>query len=114
MKNLCTVSDLIESDLLLKSIKEDAYRYFCWILSAYFAEKLLDENNFRSITYIDSDIYFYETIDVLFNQFSDKDIGVFRHRMFPLNPYTYRVEGLLNLGIIHLKNTVIGREALNW
>tara|TARA_A100001515_G_scaffold114207_1_gene95634 strand:- start:1766 stop:2641 length:876 start_codon:yes stop_codon:yes gene_type:complete len=106
------VSDLIESDPFLKSIKEGEYRYFCWILSAYFSNKLLNENNFRSITYVDSDIYFYETIDVLFDQFSDKDIGVFRHRQFPMN--TYRPEGLLNLGIIHFKNTPIGREALNW
>ena len=41
------VSDLIESDPFLKSIKEGEYRYFCWILSAYFSNKLLNENNFR-------------------------------------------------------------------
>ena len=106
------INDLLSENEELQKIKEDNYDYFCWILSAYFTNYLINKYDFDSVTYIDSDIYFYQNINILFEQFGSKDIGVFRHRMFPLG--MYRPEGLLNVGVVYFKNTAVGKEALGW
>src|SRR6056300_352750 len=104
--------DVCENDVTLNELKETKYDYFCWSLSSYFSKWLLDKNIYESITYIDSDILFYQDIKLVHDTIGDKDIGLFRHRMFPLG--IYRPEGLFNVGVVYFKNSKIGKEALNW
>jgi hypothetical protein len=105
------IQDFLKKDLILLKLKEKNYKYFCWSLASYFSNFLL-QTGIESISYIDSDIYFHEDIDYIFQEIQDKDIGVFRHRMFELG-YNYS-EGLFNVGFVYFKNTDIGKSALNW
>ena len=59
-----SASELLEKDFVLNLIKEKNYNYFCWSLASYFSNFLLTEEK-DSITYIDSDIFFNENIDII-------------------------------------------------
>jgi len=105
-----SVDSLIQKDPLLLNLKNSEYKYFCWSLASYFSNYLLLKGN--SITYIDSDIYFHDNIEVILNEMGSRDVGIFRHRQFPLS--TYRPEGLYNVGVVHFKNTQLGISVSNW
>tara|TARA_R100000908_G_C3747700_1_gene142711 strand:+ start:644 stop:1501 length:858 start_codon:yes stop_codon:yes gene_type:complete len=104
------VDSLVQEDPLLLNLKNSEYKYFCWSLASYFSNYLLLKGN--SITYIDSDIYFHDNIEVILKEIGGRDVGIFRHRQFPLS--TYRPEGLYNVGVVHFKNTQLGISVSNW
>ena len=106
------INDLLNNDNNLINLKNSDYRYFCWSLASYFSNHLLSKNVGDSITYIDSDIYFHEKIELLFESFSKKDVGIFRHRQFSLS--ISRPEGHYNVGGVYFKNSDIGKNVLNW
>jgi hypothetical protein len=105
------VEELTKNDNKLENLKQTNYKYFCWALASYFSNYLM-KKNIGNITYIDSDIFFHENIEVILNEIGDKEIGVFRHRQFDMN--SNPPEGLFNVGVVHFKNGKIGRHLLNW
>jgi hypothetical protein len=113
IKNLkpYNVKDLLSKDNDLKSLKSWDYRYFCWSLASYFSNYLLTNNNF-DVTYIDSDIFFHQDIRILLDEIGTNEIGIFRHRQFPLS--NERPEGFYNVGVVHFKNKEYGRLILKW
>ncbi len=106
-----TIDQITSKDRILSDLRAENYRYFCWSLASYFSNELL-ANNCDEITYVDSDIYFHQNFNQLFEEIQDADIGLFRHRMFELNENP--PEGLFNVGVVHFKNTNRGKNALNW
>lgn len=109
--SIYNVGDLINSDINLKNLRDSEYKYFCWSLASYFSNYLL-KKNIDSITYIDSDIFFHQNIQIIFDEISNKDVGIFRHRQFKLN--SYRPEGLYNVGVVFFKNSETGLKVSNW
>jgi len=105
------LNDLLSGDKFLNDLKSSEYSYFCWSLASYFSNFLLyaiDED----ITYIDSDIYFHKSLDIVLDEIGSRDVGIFRHRQFPLN--LYRPEGLYNVGVVHFKSTELGIKTSDW
>jgi hypothetical protein len=105
------LENLLSSDEFLTKLKGSQYNYFCWALSSYFSNFLL-HNLDKDITYIDSDIYFHESLDVILEEIGSRDVGIFRHRQFPMN--AYRPEGLFNVGVVHFKSTELGIKTSDW
>jgi hypothetical protein len=105
------VNKLIEADDILKNLREANYSYFCWCLASYFSNYLL-KNSDNSITYIDSDIYFHNDINILYENIKNKDVGIFKHRQFTFEQN--RPEGAFNVGVVYFKNSVQGRLVSNW
>ena len=87
------------------------YSYFCWSLSSFFTNYLMNKN-VGDITYVDSDIFFYDNFQKVLDTIGEKQVGVFRHRQFDLN--SSHEEGLYNVGVVHFKNGEIGRKTLDW
>ena len=105
------VETYLESDTNLKLLKDSEYRYFCWSLASYFTNKLL-QTDIDAITHIDSDIYFHKDLGIILDEIGDREIGMFRHRQFPLS--TPRPEGHYNVGVVHFKKTNIGKGLCSW
>ena len=105
------LSDFLNKDEALSDLSKEDYRYFCWSLASYFTNYLMGEID-EDITYIDSDIFFYKKIETILNQIEDKDIGLFRHRQYPLS-YP-NGNGWFNVGVVHFKHSNIGKELLSW
>ena len=105
------INDLLEKNEILKKLKLGDYKYFCWSLASYFCNFLI-EYGLNSITYIDSDIFFHESIDLIFDEIGDREVAIFRHRQFDLK--SPRMEGWFNVGVVHFKNGKIGRHICKW
>ena len=105
------LKDLLLNDESLNKLKTSQYNYFCWSLSSYFSNFLLHKLN-KDITYIDSDIYFHQSLDIILDEIGDRDVGIFRHRQFPME--SYRPEGLFNVGVVHFKCSDLGIKTSDW
>jgi hypothetical protein len=96
----------------LTALRQSNFQEFCWTLASVFTRYILNKVACDSVTYVDSDIYFYKDIRLLFEKFGDKHCGIFRHRHFDLaKDY---VEGHYNVGIVYFRNSTLGRRLLNW
>lgn len=96
----------------LAKLKQNDSQYFCWCLASVFTRYIMTHATCDSVTYIDSDIYFYKDIRRLFEKFGDKHCGMFRHRHFDFTK-DY-VEGKYNVGVVYFRNSTLGRRLLNW
>lgn len=112
LKNLKTysVKEFLNSDPTLNKLFYSEYKYFCWSLASYFSNFLLKK--YDSILYIDSDIYFYENLDLLYDEIGNKDVAIFKHRQFKYEDN--RPEGAYNVGVVYFKNSLRGVEVSNW
>lgn len=113
LKNIEVYSadELADNNPTLKSLKNDDYWYFCMSSASFFMNRLF-ESGLNELTYADSDIYFHRSVNELVEIFGEKEIGIFRHRQFPLdNP---RPEGWYNVGVVHFKNEKFGKKTLQW
>lgn len=104
------IKHLLAIDEQLVALQKSNYSYFCWSLASYFSNELLVD--FDSILYVDSDIYFHKDVQLIYNEIGDRDVGIFRHRMFPL--HITRSEGKYNVGVVYFKNSEEGRKTLSW
>jgi len=103
------INNLVNNDSSLMNLKNSDYRYFCWSLASYFTNHLMNELNLPLI-YIDSDIYFHQSINELYSLMSEKSIGIFKHRQFT----TERPEGAYNVGVCYFNNDLEGKGILDW
>lgn len=103
------VLDLLNSNKTLMDLKNLDYKYFCWSLASYFTQNLMINLDVPLI-YIDSDIYFHQSINDLYRLMESKSIGIFKHRQFN----SERPEGSYNVGVCYFNNDVIGKHILNW
>lgn len=65
-----------ETDELLEKKKERSKAEYCWTCTAAIIEYVLDNYDVNSCTYIDSDIYFYDTPEILFKEIQDAGANV--------------------------------------
>jgi hypothetical protein len=96
----------------LRMLRSEDFQSFCWSLASVFTRHIMNTVACDSVTYIDTDIYFYKDIARLFEAFGDKHCGIFRHRHFDLSK-DY-VEGHYNVGVVYFRNSSLGRRLLTW
>lgn len=99
------------SNKILKNLKIKDRKYYSYTLASFFSNYLIEKIG-SDITYIDSDIYFHQDIDLIFKEIKSRDIGMFRHRQYSMD--FPNANGWFNVGVVHFKNTDIGRHVLNW
>jgi hypothetical protein len=75
-------------------------------MSSYFPEYCFNKFKIDHIIYSDSDIYFYESLDSIYQDIEDKSMGLVEHRV-------QTNCGLFNVGIVFIKNDKAGREMLH-
>jgi hypothetical protein len=85
------------------------YNEYCWTLASYFSHYIISEFWVPDITYIDSDIFFYQDIEMFFKEIGLKSVGIIAHRHNTVGDR----DGAYNVGIIHFKWNK-GLEVLTW
>lgn len=111
-ENLYVYSDAsLLYDKNLSLLKKNDKQYYSYALASVFSNYLMKIQN-NDITYIDSDIYFYDDIQIILDEIGSRDVGIFRHRQYPFN--FPNDNGFFNVGVVHFKNTKIGQSVLNW
>jgi hypothetical protein len=66
-----------------------------------------------SITYLDADLWFFDSIEPLFAELGDASVGIIRHR-FPPSLVSREVFGIFNVGCLIFRNNANAREVLEW
>jgi hypothetical protein len=66
------------------------------------------------ITYLDSDIYFFNSPEVIFNEIKDRSIAIIEHRFSKNRKFFEEKAGRFNVSWVSFKNNDFGKEALNW
>ena len=121
-----SLEDLLEADDRLKSARygepsyeainvanrtnSDAkYIQFFWCLSPYLSWHILDKYDVEDVLYVDSDIYFFNDVNRIYEEVGNKSIGIVRHRI-NYNPDV----GEYNVGIVYFKKDLTGYQCVEW
>src|SRR5438045_3229381 len=93
----------------------DAYSQYCWTLTPFFIHYLLthvDIDGIDKLIYADSDIFFYQSPQIILDAVGEKAVGIHTHRFTP--PYNDDLDvGWYNVGVMVFNNSVEGR-AISW
>lgn len=107
-----------EDDTLREAKSNRSLREFLWTCSGYSIRYLINRFNLPDLTYIDSDLYFYESPEPVIQRFlkSDCDVAIISHRYSnnPENDYASRTCGKYCVEFNSFKNTPNGLAILEW
>lgn len=86
------------------------YSQFCWTLTPYFTNWLLEKelSNNDELLYCDADLYFYHSPQMIFDACTMHSCGIHTHRFETYDPETNPV-GEFNVGCVWFKNNEKGR-----
>lgn len=88
----------------------ESYMDYCFVLASYYTNYLYNNMPPTDITYLDSDLYFYKDINLLYKEIGNKSIGIIPHRHISLTDYY----GLYNVSFVYFKNNKIAKDVLYW
>jgi hypothetical protein len=89
----CLSLSEIEDDALLAVKRDRSMAEYCWTLSPCLPWYVLQQNAYIDfITYLDADLYFYSSLDPLFEEIGDASIVIIEHR-FPSALKHHEVKG---------------------
>lgn len=102
----------------------DAWSQYCWACTPYFINHLLHTKGFDTVLYVDADIYFYHSPQIILDVVGSKAVGIHTHRFtgkiesqpkLPDGIGTAIDTGWYNVGVLAFKNNQIARMvAQNW
>lgn len=87
------------------------YSQYCWALAPWFIHYVLHRfaRNQEAVIYVDSDIIFYASPQVIYGIMDQKSIAIHSHRS--PGPYKPADNGWFNVGVVVFKNDTVGRQA---
>lgn len=92
-----------------KNIEKAKNLQFIWSLSAYFTWYCLENLECEDVLYIDSDIYFFNSLENLYSNLNNVSVGIVEHRC-----ETSTLNGKYNVGIVYFKNDINGYKCATW
>lgn len=104
-----------ENERLLR-IKETRNRgEYCWTCSCFSILHILSNYDVPEVTYLDSDLFFFNKPQILLDEFhnSNKDVLITRHRYTPEYDQS-ETSGIYCVQFMTFKNNKNGLEVLNW
>lgn len=66
------------------------------------------------VTYIDSDLFFYSSLQPIFDELADRSIMLIEHRYSPEREYQTAISGLYNVGLMIFRRDGNGLGCLRW
>lgn len=119
LESLIVISlEEFETDQLLKIKKERSSAEYCWTCTPVIIEYVLDRFKEKICTYLDADIYFYNSPDILLNEMKKekKSIILVRHNFPKTQKGKKEAEevGKYCVEFNTFKNDENGRKALFW
>lgn len=91
------------------------YSQFCWCLTPYFMRYLLTNGYVEDdevLIYLDNDLYFYHSLELLVELMDGKSVAIHRHRFTA----PYKIDnpvGEFNVGVVAIRNNHIGNNISN-
>lgn len=103
-------------DSRIEKIKRDRpHSEYCYACASFFLLYLMNEIGFAELTYLDSDIYFFDDPQILLDEFrsSGSDVMITEHNYSSQYDQTV-TSGRFNVQFMTFKSTAKGKEILKW
>lgn len=102
----------VENDELLSVKSERSQAEYCWTLTAFFTWYVMDTHReIDAITYLDSDLMFYSSLEPLFEEIGGASIAIIEHRCSPRLAHL-EVHGRFNVGWVGFRRDMEGMSCL--
>lgn len=117
--DLFHVRELETPELLEKKEERDDSEY-CWTLKPIWIEWLFEQEQAEEVTYLDADLFFYKSPQVIFQNQPNASVLLSRGDIVipSFDPEEVKVLqkllGRYNSGFIHFKGDEAGRKCLSW
>lgn len=111
---LYQIQDLENEINGLKAVKENRNKveYFFTCSPAVCKYVLLKNPKISSITYLDSDLYFFSSPSIIFDEIGDHSIAIIEHRFHWITKRQIKY-GKFNVGWVTFKNDIEGNKCLD-
>lgn len=117
---LVTIAELNREDLLAIKASRKLNQY-CWTLKPGFIKHIFTlDDSINRVTYIDSDLFFYQNPNVIFENQPDASILLSSGEIFlpmyskEFNQTMQTLTGNFNSGFISFKKDINGLQCVNW
>lgn len=94
----------------LVKLKELDFSEYCYSFSSILPMFIFDKYKEQSILYLDSDVYFYNSPEYIFQEIRNRDVGLVRHRHIGREHFA----GEYNVNSVFIRNNENGRKVLAW
>ena len=102
--------DDVESPELAEAKGNRSRAEFCWTCGSFFTDYFVHKYNLPDITYLDSDLMFFNSPKLVFDEFEKKNASVGLAPHFTKYPWT----GKYCVQYVYFKNDEDGRNCLRW
>lgn len=104
-----------ENERLLRIKKTRNRGEYCWTCSCFSILHILTKYKVSEVTYLDSDLYFFNKPQILLDEFHNtgKDVLITKHRYTPEYDQT-KTSGVYCVQFMTFKNNENGLKVLNW
>ena len=86
---------------------------YIFLLSPFILKFCLESLKLEQVVYVDSDICFYSSIDPIFSEIRNSDVGITSHN-FPTTLKHLEENGKFNVGVLFFRNSKEAVQLLNW
>lgn len=87
---------------------------YIWMLGSRLSLYMLETIGVDMITFLDSDTYFYNSIEDIYREFGNQSIMIIPHRFSPQNIHRERTSGKYNVGMLIFRNDYNALSCLRW
>jgi hypothetical protein len=87
---------------------------YCWTLKPSLCLQLLEDPNVAAVTYLDSDLMFFEDPDLVIRELGDGSIAILPHRFPPWRAHWKELDGIYNGAWLTFRADERALAALRW
>lgn len=102
----------LENDSLLKIKSSRTPAEYCWTCTPQTVSYCFENFNLENCTYLDSDIFFYDSYLPLFNEIGHNSVGITRHNYTKKYDQS-KTSGIFCVQFVYFKNDKNGIKVLN-
>ncbi len=104
-----------EDPELLKAKCNRSHGEYCWTCTPSICLYVLRNNKkLKTITYLDSDLFFYSSPLPIYEEFNNNSIMIIPHRLPSFKKKKEEEAGKFNVGMLIFRNNTNGLNCLNW
>src|SRR3989338_7978419 len=87
---------------------------YCWMMSSSLPLYILEKIGVDMITYLDADLYFFQPLTAIYDEFANNSIMIIPHWFPEKNKSQEKIGGIYNVGMLIFRNDKNGLECLKW
>jgi len=104
----------IEDKCLLSVKNTRTSAEYCWMMSSSLPLYILEKIGVDMITYLDADLYFFQPLNSIYDEFGSNSIMIIPHWFPEKNKSQEKIGGIYNVGMLIFRNDKNGLECLKW